>query len=100
GFIIDSFLVVVLGGVGQLAGSVAGAFGLGLFNKILETHIGAVEGQKQIMVAINNFIHKPPHGLFLSLIHNIRCRRTCYRVYLGGGRIIKKRGGGGGGGGG
>lgn len=42
GYIIDSFLVVVLGGVGQLAGSVAAAFGLGIFNKILEPQMGAV----------------------------------------------------------
>jgi urea transport system permease protein len=40
GYIIDSFLVVVLGGVGQLAGSVAAAFGLGIFNKILEPQMG------------------------------------------------------------
>ena len=45
GYIIDSFLVVVLGGVGQLAGSVAAAFGLGIFNKILEPQMGAVLGK-------------------------------------------------------
>lgn len=44
-YIIDSFLVVVLGGVGQLAGSVAAAFGLGIFNKILEPQVGAVLGK-------------------------------------------------------
>ena len=45
GYIIDSFLVVVLGGVGQLAGTVYAAFGLGIANKILEPQIGAVLGK-------------------------------------------------------
>ena len=47
GYIIDSFLVVVLGGVGQLAGSVAAAFGLGIFNKILEPQMGGRAGQNR-----------------------------------------------------
>lgn len=64
GYIIDSFLVVVLGGVGQLAGSVAAAFGLGIFNKILEPQMGAVLGKIVILVAIILFIQKRPQGLF------------------------------------
>ncbi|MEP8549496.1 urea ABC transporter permease subunit UrtB [Enterobacter mori] len=64
GYIIDSFLVVVLGGVGQLAGSVAAAFGLGIFNKILEPQMGAVLGKILILVAIVLFIQKRPQGLF------------------------------------
>ncbi|HFZ8993512.1 TPA: urea ABC transporter permease subunit UrtB [Citrobacter freundii] len=64
GYIIDSFLVVVLGGVGQLAGSVAAAFGLGIFNKILEPQIGAVPGKIIILIAIILFIQKRPQGLF------------------------------------
>lgn len=64
GYIIDSFLVVVLGGVGQLAGSVAAAFGLGIFNKILEPQIGAVLGKILILVLIILFIQKRPQGLF------------------------------------
>lgn len=64
GYIIDSFLVVVLGGVGQLAGSVAAAFGLGIFNKILEPQMGAVLGKIVILVAIVLFIQKRPQGLF------------------------------------
>ncbi len=64
GYIIDSFLVVVLGGVGQLAGSVAAAFGLGIFNKILEPQIGAVLGKILILVMIILFIQKRPQGLF------------------------------------
>ncbi|MES6050841.1 hypothetical protein U6S05_12210, partial [Cutibacterium acnes] len=49
-YIIDSFMVVVLGGVGQLAGTVAAAFGLGIVNKILEPQIGAVLGKILILV--------------------------------------------------
>jgi urea transport system permease protein len=59
GYIIDSFLVVVLGGVGQLAGSVAAASGLGIFNKILEPQMGAVLGKILILVMIILFIETP-----------------------------------------
>ncbi|MFZ4832354.1 urea ABC transporter permease subunit UrtB [Rouxiella sp. Mn2063] len=64
GYIIDSFLVVVLGGVGQLAGTVAAAFGLGIVNKILEPEIGAVLGKILILGLIILFIQKRPQGLF------------------------------------
>lgn len=64
GYIIDSFLVVVLGGVGQLAGSVVAAFGLGILNKVLEPQIGAVPGKILILVLIILFIQKRPQGLF------------------------------------
>ncbi|MCF5466276.1 urea ABC transporter permease subunit UrtB [Pseudomonas syringae] len=63
-YIIDSFLVVVLGGVGQLAGSVTAAFGLGIANKILEPQIGAVLGKILILALIILFIQKRPQGLF------------------------------------
>ncbi|MDP3845255.1 MAG: urea ABC transporter permease subunit UrtB [Pseudomonas sp.] len=63
-YIIDSFLVVVLGGVGQLAGSVLAAFGLGVANKILEPQIGAVLGKILILGLIILFIQKRPQGLF------------------------------------
>ncbi|MBB2493416.1 urea ABC transporter permease subunit UrtB [Aquipseudomonas ullengensis] len=63
-YIIDSFLVVVLGGVGQLAGSVMAAFGLGVANKILEPQIGAVLGKILILALIILFIQKRPQGLF------------------------------------
>lgn len=64
GYIIDSFLVVVLGGVGQLAGSISAAFGLGVLNKILEPQIGAVLGKILILALIILFIQKRPQGLF------------------------------------
>ncbi|MDG9928581.1 MULTISPECIES: urea ABC transporter permease subunit UrtB [unclassified Pseudomonas] len=63
-YIIDSFLVVVLGGVGQLAGSVLAAFGLGIANKLLEPQIGAVLGKILILALIILFIQKRPQGLF------------------------------------
>lgn len=64
GYIIDSFLVVVTGGVGQLAGTVAAALGLGVLNKVLEPQIGAVLGKIAILVLIVLFIQKRPQGLF------------------------------------
>lgn len=64
GYIIDSFLVVVTGGVGQLAGTVVAAFGLGILNKVLEPQIGAVLGKILILVLIVLFIQKRPQGLF------------------------------------
>jgi len=63
-YIIDSFLVVVLGGVGQLAGSLWAAFGLGIVNKLLEPQIGAVLGKILILALIILFIQKRPQGLF------------------------------------
>lgn len=64
GYIIDSFLVVVLGGVGQLAGTVVAAFSLGILNKVLEPQTGAVLGKILILVIIVLFIQKRPQGLF------------------------------------
>ncbi|KOC87609.1 urea ABC transporter permease subunit UrtB [Winslowiella iniecta] len=64
GYIIDSFLVVVLGGVGQLAGTVVAALGLGILNKVLEPQMGAVLGKILILVLIILFIQKRPQGLF------------------------------------
>ncbi|MCW2254650.1 urea transport system permease protein [Providencia alcalifaciens] len=64
GYIIDSFLVVVLGGVGQLAGTVVSAFSLGILNKVLEPQVGAVLGKILILVFIVLFIQKRPQGLF------------------------------------
>ncbi|MGH8806501.1 MAG: urea ABC transporter permease subunit UrtB [Noviherbaspirillum sp.] len=63
-YIIDSFMVVVLGGVGQLAGTVIAAFGLGGVNKFLEPFAGAVLAKIAILVFIIVFIQKRPQGLF------------------------------------
>ncbi len=63
-YIIDSFLVVVFGGVGNLWGTLAGAFSLGIANKLLEPYAGAVLGKILVLVAIILFIQKRPRGLF------------------------------------
>ena len=64
GYIIDSFMVVVLGGVGNLWGTALGAVTLGLANKLLEPVIGAVLGKILLLVCIILFIQKRPRGLF------------------------------------
>ncbi len=64
GYIIDSFMVVVLGGVGNLWGTALGALTLGLANKLLEPVIGAVLGKILLLVFIILFIQKRPRGLF------------------------------------
>jgi urea transport system permease protein len=63
-YIIDSFLVVVFGGVGNLWGTLVGAFSLGMVNKLIEPYAGAVLGKILILVAIILFIQKRPRGLF------------------------------------
>jgi len=64
GYIVDSFMVVVVGGVGNLAGTVAGAMGLGFLNKYLEPAFGAVLGKILILALLILFIQKRPQGLF------------------------------------
>ncbi|HTS40316.1 MAG TPA: urea ABC transporter permease subunit UrtB [Xanthobacteraceae bacterium] len=64
GYIIDSFMVVVFGGVGNLWGTLVGAFTLGIANKFLEPYAGAVLGKIAILVFIILFIQKRPRGLF------------------------------------
>jgi urea transport system permease protein len=63
-YIVDSFMVVVLGGVGQLAGTVIAALGLGVLNKLLEGWAGAVLAKIMVLVFIVVFIQKRPQGLF------------------------------------
>ncbi|MFY9513400.1 MAG: urea ABC transporter permease subunit UrtB, partial [Rubrivivax sp.] len=64
GYIVDSFMVVVLGGVGQLAGTVYAGLGLGLLNKLLEGWQGAVLAKIMVLVFIVAFIQKRPQGIF------------------------------------
>ena len=64
GFIVDSFMVVVLGGVGQLAGTVLAAIGLGQVNKLLEPFAGAVLAKIAVLAFIILFIQRRPQGLF------------------------------------
>jgi urea transport system permease protein len=63
-YIVDSFMVVVLGGVGQLMGTVYAALGLGIVNKLIEAWSGAVLAKIAILVFIIVFIQKRPQGLF------------------------------------
>ncbi|HAX45602.1 MAG TPA: urea ABC transporter permease subunit UrtB [Nitrospina sp.] len=63
-YIVDSFMVVVLGGVGKIAGTVVGALGLGFVNKFLEPIAGAVLGKIIVLVLIIALIQKRPQGLF------------------------------------
>jgi urea transport system permease protein len=63
-YIVDAFMVVVLGGVGQLAGTVYAALGLGVLNKLLEGWTGAVLAKIAVLVFIIVFIQKRPQGLF------------------------------------
>jgi urea transport system permease protein len=64
GYIIDSFMVVVLGGVGRLAGAIVSALGLGIINKLLEPAAGAVLGKIIVLVFVILFIQRRPQGLF------------------------------------
>ncbi len=63
-YIIDSFLVVVFGGVGNLWGTLVGAMSLGVANKFLEPYAGAVLGKIVLLVIVILFIQKRPRGLF------------------------------------
>jgi len=64
GYIIDSFMVVVFGGVGNLWGTLVGAMTLGVVNKFLEPYAGAVLAKILVLVFIILFIQKRPRGLF------------------------------------
>ncbi len=64
GYIVDAFMVVVTGGVGQLAGTVYAAMGLGILNKLLEGWTGAVLAKIAVLVCIIVFIQKRPQGIF------------------------------------
>ena len=63
-YIVDSFMVVVFGGVGNLWGTLLGSALLGVINKFLEPYAGAVLGKILVLVAIILFIQRRPRGLF------------------------------------
>ena len=63
-YIVDSFMVVVTGGVGKLLGSILAALGIGGLNKIIEPSLGAVYGKVLILVFVILFIQRRPSGLF------------------------------------
>ncbi len=70
-FIVDSFLVVVLGGVGKLVGSVLAAFALGILSKFLEPIAGAVLGKIVVLMAVVLIIQKRPQGLFSNRVRGV-----------------------------
>ncbi|MGE3176265.1 MAG: urea ABC transporter permease subunit UrtB, partial [Vicinamibacterales bacterium] len=63
-YIIDSFMVVVFGGVGNLWGTLIGGLSLGMVNKLLEPYAGAVLGKILVLVTLILFIQRRPRGLF------------------------------------
>jgi urea transport system permease protein len=63
-YIIDSFMVVVFGGVGNLWGTLVAGLGLGVINKVLEPVSGAVLAKILVLIFIILFIQKRPTGLF------------------------------------
>lgn len=63
-YIVDSFMVVVFGGVGNLWGTFVGALSLGVVNKFIEPWAGAVLAKILVLVFIILFIQKRPRGLF------------------------------------
>lgn len=65
-YIVDSFMVVVTGGVGKLLGSILAAVGIGGLNKIIEPSMGAVFGKVLILVFVILFIQRRPSGLFAA----------------------------------
>jgi urea transport system permease protein len=63
-YIIDSFLVVVTGGVGKLAGAIWSGLGLGSINKLLEPETGTVWAKVIVLVLVVAFLQRRPSGLF------------------------------------
>lgn len=63
-YIVDSFMVIVFGGVGNLWGVLVGAMSLGIVNKFIEPFSGAVLGKIVVLVALILFIQRRPQGLF------------------------------------
>jgi urea transport system permease protein len=64
GYILDAFMVVVLGGVGRIAGTIGAALGIGIVQKLLEPMSGAVLGKIAVLVFIILFIQRRPQGMF------------------------------------
>jgi urea transport system permease protein len=65
-YIVDSFLVVVTGGVGKLAGTIAAAFGIGGFSKLLEPSFGAIYAKILLLLLVIVFLQRRPLGLFVT----------------------------------
>ena len=70
-YIIDCFMVVVLGGVGNLVGTITASGTVGVTNQILEPWIGAVLGKISVLGAIILFLQWRPNGLFVTRSRNL-----------------------------
>jgi len=64
--IVDCFMVVVLGGVGNLPGTVSAALGIGVTDQVLQPHLGAVMGKITVLTAIILFLQWRPAGIFAT----------------------------------
>jgi urea transport system permease protein len=69
--IVDCFMVVVLGGVGNLVGTVSAALGIGVTDQVLQPHLGAVLGKITVLAAIILFLQWRPSGLFATRSRNL-----------------------------
>ena len=64
GYVVDSFMVVVVGGVGKLAGAITAGFSLGFLTKYIEPWLEAVYGKLAVLALIILFLQWRPSGLF------------------------------------
>lgn len=71
GYIVDSFLVVVFGGVGKIIGTVFAAMSLGVVNKLLEPAVGAVLGKILVLFLLVLFIQRRPEGLYAIRLREV-----------------------------
>ncbi len=65
-YVVDCFMIVVLGGVGSLPGTVSASLGVGVTDQILQPWLGAVMGKISVLAAIILFLQWRPAGLFAS----------------------------------
>lgn len=65
-YIVDCFMIVVLGGVGNLVGTVCASLGIGVTDQILQPWLGAVMGKITVLAAIILFLQWRPAGLFVA----------------------------------
>jgi urea transport system permease protein len=70
-YIVDCFMVVVLGGVGNLIGTIAAAFGIGMTDQLLQPLLGAVMGKIIVLAGIILFLQWRPAGLFVTRTRNL-----------------------------
>jgi urea transport system permease protein len=70
-YIIDCFMIVVLGGIGNLVGTVSASLGVGMMDQVLQPFLGAVMGKITVLAAIILFLQWRPAGLFATRSRNL-----------------------------